>query len=284
MGEDDLVGIPQLAEFGDILYVDIIRRDDVQADTVEADVYPLREDRLVVFDVPGIGHVAYHDLFQIGTLFDEQFGLLDPAGRTVRVGDDGHARGLLGHNRGLQDTCLIGRYLAPGADLDHPRLDAALADALGDLFDKEFGYHLGDVSAPDYPRLPIGRRSFVLGIEAGGADDIDARLLGQLFVELRVTASHVIGRGIDDGFNTHGLRRLDDAEVGFQCGLVILRRDGRIRKPARVGEGEVFVHKRCAQLVRRNRSPHRVDHAGRRYLCPRGCRASQHKQDTEDGY
>jgi hypothetical protein len=47
MGKHDLVGIAKFAQLGDIFYIDIGRRDDVQADAIKSNIDAFGKDRLL---------------------------------------------------------------------------------------------------------------------------------------------------------------------------------------------------------------------------------------------
>lgn len=120
MGKHDFIRIAFPAEQGDVLDVDVRRREDVQADAVKRNVDAFGEDSLVVGDVPRIGDVADHNFFRIGAFRDQELRLFHTARRAFRVGDDRHAGGFLRGGRRLENGRFIRRDgpAAAGAALE----------------------------------------------------------------------------------------------------------------------------------------------------------------------
>ena len=71
MGKHDFVGKTQFTEFSHVFYVDIKRRNDIQADPIEGNVHVLGENGLMVFDIFGVGYVADHDFSWISVFCEE---------------------------------------------------------------------------------------------------------------------------------------------------------------------------------------------------------------------
>src|SRR5207245_31788 len=125
----------------------------------------------------------------------------------------GRAGGAMGARRRAQDELLVGRDLVgAGRDLDDAGADLGAADALGELAHEEVD-HLGERVAELDAELEVGRRAEVLLVEAGGADDADAALVGHLGHPLDV-APEVDRARIEEAAHADGaqlLHALDSA-------------------------------------------------------------------------
>ena len=144
-----------------------------------------------VLGVGGVVRVADVNAVEVNALFLEDGYLLfaDALGRPG-VGGDGDAGGLLGAGGGAQDYLAFVGYAAHVVgDLDDAGLDAGVLDALFYLADVERGYHVGRGCPEDAGNVAPG---------AGGADDVDAGLAGDLFEQADV-ASEVKGGYVYDG-------------------------------------------------------------------------------------
>ena len=180
----------------------------------------------------------------------EDVELLDAHRALVGVrGDRRPGREVRGRG-GAQHELLVGRDLVrAGRNLDDAGPDAGRADALGQLVDEEVGHLLHRVAELG-AEFEVRRRTVVLLVETGGADDPHAALLGDRRHELDV-ATQVDRARVEERAHAE-LAQLEHA-VDADLGALAVHRPvlAGVRLPARPADEQVLVHQRWPERVRR---------------------------------
>ena len=239
--------------------VGLQRRD---AEPVEAQIAATSGDSLVVVGIGRPARVAHDDPLCRDSGIGQHRLLQVPEGAFVRVGGDGRAGRQRGGGRCVEDPPLVvGHVAQAGSHLQDSRSGAAPTYPVGQLRFEHLGHHRRDVLIAGLER-PVGVAALRLLVEAGGADDVEAgglrHLDEQRHVPPEVVGARVHERGVAE------VLELGDPVHAHRHDIGPGPPDDRgVALGARPAHGQVLVHQRAAQVVRANRSCHRLDHGFR---------------------
>ena len=174
------IGVAGVDERIDELDAAVLRGEDRIADPVDADERPALGYRDELAGVVGVVLVADEAAAEVDALLGEHVLLHVAADRVLTVGDARQPRRDRCHARSGDHLAIVFADGVEGGDLDHPRFDARVADAVLDLVQVELGDLLRRAHAP------VPRDADLLVVEARGAHDLHAGPLRDFGEELRV--------------------------------------------------------------------------------------------------
>ncbi len=239
------------------------REQDVQAEPVHAEQAARVGQPGQVVQVVGVAAVRHQHAGQVGALLAEHAQRLE-AGLAGRVGVH-HDRRAGDHvrpgHRAHHPLNPRGEALLLDAALEERGPDAGAGDALGDVRGEQVRHRVAAVGAAVRPAVAEVQRDVVVGVQAGGHDDVDAGAGGHPLNPGDVAADPHHGRVGDGGHAATGER----AELGRGGAdlLLLVPAGGVVLPDLLVQHEQVLVHEHPAEFGHGHRPAHRL-HGRRR--------------------
>ena len=270
VGQDHLVGVAPLAHGGDDTDP-LVEGHPLDAEAVHPEIGAVGRQLLEVVHVAGIAGVADHHAGEVDALLLEHPLLLEPPPQSgMGVGGDGDPGLSMGHGHGSEHPFDAGREARlVGCALEDGGLHAGATDTFDDVLDEEAGHHLVAAQhGAGTPKVEV-LRDVVVGVDAGGDDDVHVDPFGHLLDAWDVAAG-ADDRAVDDRLDPAvlGQRQLFD---GVGDPDLVLEALGIIRPVLHdlgARDEHVLVHERRPHRRYRDRAPSRLHHCLVAHDCP----------------